>query len=190
MKKVLCSIALFLFFGSMVIAQEGKNLVYGEFATLSGDVSFGGRFSGKGYSLGYSRYILDRLYGDFNIGSYNYNGEGDDNYFLEKEEEEFWNMNQWSLGFGYDLIKENKITVSGELSLLVLSNIVVTELWTTDDRVTLRTTGRYKDETLLANIKGRYHISDHWMGMATFGYGFGMQRYQSTHLKVGIGYLF
>ncbi|HLW31915.1 MAG TPA: hypothetical protein VKX40_06615 [Aequorivita sp.] len=189
MKKLV--ILIFLVFGGVALAQEGnKNLVYGQFSILGGDANDGGSFTGSGYSIGYSRYIWNHLYADFNIGAFHYKSKGGSHYFLEDEEESYWNMKHWSLGIGYDLVRERKLTVSGELALLNLSNVIVDEVWMTDGEITFRSTGRIRDKSLLVNIKGLYNFSDNWMGIATLGYGFGVQRYQSTQLKVGLGYRF
>lgn len=183
---------LSLVIAGLSTAQENsqKNLVSVQYATLAGDVSYGGYITGNGYSIGYSRYIGDRIYGDFNIGAYHFAGEGSWVFELKEEEKTYWNMNQWSLGVGYDLVREQKLTVSGELAFLKLSNVLVDEIRTSGDEITFRSTRKIDDKTLLANIRGRYHLSDNWMAMATLGYGFGIQRYKSTHLRLGIGYNF
>ena len=191
-KKLICSIILSLAIVGLSTAQENKqkNLVSIQYANIAGDVSYGGYLTGNGYSLGYSRYIGERVYGNFNIGAYHYTGKGSWVFELKEEEKTYWNMNQWSLGVGYDLVKEEKLTVSGELAFLKLSNVLVDEIRTSGDEITFRSTRKIDDKTLLANIKGRYHISNNWMGMATLGYGFAIQRYKSTHLRIGIGYSF
>lgn len=186
-----------LFFCSLVSitfgqteSDLGKNNLTFDYSFYQGQSTAGGEILGQGVVLGYSRYFTPKIFAEFSYGLMNF--EGRNSYFyLDEEEMDFINMKTFTIGAGYDIFQSKHFVFSTVLSYLRQSNEqLLLEYGSPDSGTYVRETGRAKDSTLRIQFKPRIFVGDHFQIIPSYSYGFGLGKYKSDWLSLGIGYSF
>lgn len=190
MKHVFILLLTFLVFGSPANAQKDeKNTIYFGYSIMEAKSPVtGGEISAKGFDLGYSRYLINNLYADMTFGKNNFEGRNNQ-FFLNPNEMDHFNMTIFTLGFGYDLYRSDRFILSGELAYLRQSNQELISLLESGE-LTIRETGRYVDQTARAQVKGRIFIIQNLQLVTSVAHGFRLSRYKSNWFRVGLAYSF
>jgi hypothetical protein len=180
----------FLVFGLSANAQNDKknSINIGYSLTEEKSPITGGQISARGFDLGYSRYLTNKLYVDVTYGLKNFEGRNNQ-FFLASDEMNYFNMTIFTLGFGYDLYQSDRFILSGELAYLRQSNQELISLLESGE-LTIRETGRYVDHTAQAQIKARLFISENLQLVTAVAHGFRISRYQSMWFRAGLAYSF
>lgn len=188
MKFVLCLFILLLSFE--LSAQEPlKNNFYSSYSLVSGNRYSGGDFAGQGYTIGYSRYLKNKIYADISFGKLDYEGRNTI-FFLPKEETGKFDMNFLTLGFGYDLIQHARFKLSSEVVFLRISNSSLQSQIGSGDYLTVRQTGRSSDITARVGLKARIFLTENVQLIPSLAYGFQIQNYETNWVNIGLGYSF
>lgn len=182
--------AILLVFSLQVNAQElKKNNIYSTYSYVTGDKYSGGDFVGQGYTIGYSRYLADRIYADISYGRLDYEGQNSD-FFLSKEETGRFDMHFFTLGFGYDLVQKEKFILSTEANFLRIRNRMLDSQIGEGDNITFRQTKRFTDVTARIGLKARFFLTENLQLIPSIAYGFQIERFETSWLNIGLGYSF
>lgn len=166
-----------------------KNNFYSSYSLVSGNRYSGGDFAGQGYTIGYSRYLKNRIYADISYGKLDYEGRNSI-FFLPKEETGKFDMNFLTLGFGYDLIQHSKFRLSSEAVFLRISNTHLKHQIGSGENITVRETGRSSDITARVGLKARIFLTENLQLIPSLAYGFQIQSYETNWVNIGLGYSF
>lgn len=190
MKQLFLLFLTFFVAGSSANAQKvEKNTVYFGYSLMKANSPVtGGEISAKGFDLGYSRYLINNLYADMTFGKKNFEGKNNQ-FFLNPNEMDHFNMTIFTLGFGYDLYQSERFILSGELAYLRQSNQELISLLESGE-LTIRETGRYVDHTARAQIKARIFITQNLQLVTAVAHGFRISRYKSDWFRAGLAYSF
>ncbi|EAZ82337.2 hypothetical protein ALPR1_03810 [Algoriphagus machipongonensis] len=182
---------LLLFYCGLVFTTYGQtesdlgknNLTY-DYSFYQGERAAGGEILSQGFVLGFSRYLTKKVYGDITLGFMNFEGRNSQ-FFLDPEEMSFLNMRILTIGGGYDIFQSREFILSGELAYLRQSNemLLVNE-------PNYRETGISIDSSARLRLKSRFFITENLQGLISYSHGFGLSRYKSDWLSLGIGYSF
>ncbi|SNS66140.1 hypothetical protein SAMN06295967_11569 [Belliella buryatensis] len=188
MKSAIFLLLLLLSF--QVNAQDQlKNNIYSTYSHVTGDRYSGGSFIGQGYTIGYRRYLKDRIYADFSYGRLDYEGQNSV-FFLSKEETGRFDMHFFTLGFGYDLVQKEKFILSTEASFLRIRNRMLESQIGEGDNITFRQTNRFTDVTARVGLKARFFLTDNLQLIPSIAYGFQIEQFETSWLNIGLGYSF
>jgi hypothetical protein len=187
MKKLL--LILLLTIPGFLQAQHGqKNSFYVGYSNLTADHSAGGNIKAEGYELGYTRFLKDRFYGDIYFGKSNFQGRNSI-FYLDPSEMDYFNMTNFSLGFGYNLVEKRRFVISSGLSYYRQTTHELIHLLESGG-ISIRETGRIVDQTARVNLKAHFYIIDNLQFIPSIAYGIQLQRYESIALKAGLAYSF
>lgn len=180
----------FFVVGSSVNAQKDKkNTIYSGYSLMEANSPVtGGKISAKGFDLGYSRYLINNLYADMTYGQKNFEGRNNQ-FFLDPNEMDHFNMTIFTLGFGYDVYRSERFILSGELAYLRQSNQELIGILESGE-ITIRETGRYVDQTARAQVKARFFITQNLQLVTAVAHGFRLSRYKSNWFRAGLAYSF
>ncbi|KEO75953.1 hypothetical protein [Anditalea andensis] len=188
MKYLLCLFVV-LFTYNVYGQKISKNNIYSSYSYVLGEKYAGGNLTGHGFTIGYSRYLSNRFYGDISYGKLDYEGENS-SIFLPKEETGRFDMSFFTLGIGYDLIQRSKFILSSEAVFLRISNTLLQHQIGDGDYMALRETGRSSDITAKVGLKARVFLTDQLQLIPSVAYGLQIQRYETRWLNIGVGYSF
>ncbi|SFO15703.1 hypothetical protein SAMN04488519_10498 [Algoriphagus ornithinivorans] len=176
-------------FGQTENSMGKNNLTY-DYTFYQGQWAAGGEILAQGVVLGYSRYFTPRLFGEFSYGLMNFKGRNS-YFYLDDDEMDFINMRTFTIGAGYDLFQSKHFVFSTVLSYLRQSNEqLLLEYGSPDSGTYVRETGRAKDATLRIQFKPRIFVGEHFQIIPSYSYGFGLGKYKSDWLSLGLGYSF
>jgi len=189
MKYILVILLTVLISYEIKAQHEKKNNIYTSYSHVTGDRYSGGSFIGQGYTIGYSRYLKDRIYADISYGRLDYEGQNS-GFFLSKEETGRFDMHFFNLGFGYDLVQKEKFILSTEASFLRIRNRMLDSQIGEGDNITFRQTNRFTDVTARVGLKARFFLTDNLQLIPSVAYGFQIQSFETSWLNIGLGYSF
>jgi len=170
-------------------AQNGqKNSLYVGYSQLTANHYSGGDINAQGYEVGYTQYLKDRFYADIHYGKSNFQGRNSI-FYLDPSEMDYYNMTNFSLGVGYDIVEKNRFVLSGGLSYYRQTTQELISLIESGG-LSIRETGRIVDQTARVNLKAHFYIVDNLQFIPSIAYGFQLQRYESIALKAGLAYSF
>ncbi len=187
MKNLLLVILMTFSFAAQA-QTDLKNTVYFGYSLMEAKRSTTTGLSAKGFDIGYSRYIKNRLYADVTYGQKNFEGRNSP-FFLDPSEMDYFNMRVFTLGFGYDVFRSEKFILSGELAYLRQSNQGLRSLLVSN-LLTIRETGWYVDETARAQVKARIFLTKNLQIVSSVGHGLRLSRYSSVWFRAGLAFSF
>ncbi len=188
MKKYLITIFTIVLGFSSQAQTTLKNTISSSYSIYEASRNTGGEISAKGFDIGYSRYLKNRLYADIGYGLYNFEGR-DNTFFLDPDEMDYYNMRVFTLGVGYDLFQSDRFILSGELAYLRQSTHELIMLLESGG-LTIRETGMIVDQTARVQLKARIFITKNLQLIPAAAHGFQFTKYKSSWLRIGLGYSF
>ncbi len=146
----------------------------------------GGSFRGGGLEIAYSRYLFkDRGYARIAYGRiYAWT---DDAEFLEWLADNQFRVSVFSVGVGYDVIKEDKFRLGLEAGFL---NLRFWSLHHIDSYPPTYQYGKNSDGTIYAQLLLQYNLTPKLVLTPALMYGFDYNKYKTSWAKIGLGYRF
>jgi hypothetical protein len=168
--------------------EKNKNVISVDYTFYQGDKFDGGDALARGVVIGYSRYFMERIYGDISYGLMNFEGKNS-KWYLDPEEMSSINMRTFTLGLGYDLIQNGRFTLSGEMAYLYQSNEELLMILNTGT-IIIRETGVTTDNALRTKLKASVSIDKNLKFITSYAHGFRFVKYSSNWLSLGLSYSF